>query len=154
MSKIPESMIQELNSWNNGSGVDLETWVNAMGNHSLAIGYTSIFWPEFVVFEGFILNKNFNVKSFRSFDSSQNRLSTEWVMNHIHLAHIHSGNDMTKDKLVYLGNTLKEIYEVKLSWQFPESPCTVEFYIPEDIDDLSEYQISFWQNKHEVKKTD
>jgi hypothetical protein len=53
--------------------------------------------------------------------------------------------DISKDKLPMLGNVLTEIYRAKLAWRFPERPCHVEFLIPDDEDDLVQYQISFWQ---------
>jgi len=52
-----------------------------------------------------------------------------------------------------LGNKLKEIYEAKLQWQFPDKPCVVSFYEPDDDDDLIEYQITFWQKAHEKEST-
>lgn len=67
-------------------------------------------------------------------------------MNHMHLVDMHCvGKDVTRDKIVVLGSKLKEVYEAKLKWQFPERSCVVEFYIPQDIEALGEYQISFWQ---------
>ncbi len=72
-------------------------------------------------------------------------------MNHLHIADIqHYGcEDISKDKIILLGNVLKEIYEAKLKWQFPDRPCIVEFYIPQDDEDLRDCQISFWQARHE-----
>jgi hypothetical protein len=77
--------------------------------------------------------------------------SVEWVMNHRHLDGIqHMGcPDISSDKLVFLGDRLKEIYQAKLHWQFPDRPCVVEFYRPDDPDDLAAYQISFWQKRHD-----
>jgi len=40
-----------LAAWNNGDGIDLESWVANEGNFSLAVGYASIFWPAFTLFE-------------------------------------------------------------------------------------------------------
>ena len=73
-------------------------------------------------------------------------------MNHLHIADIqyYGCGDASEDKFLLLGNTLKEIYAAKLQWQWPDRPCTVEFYIPEDRDDLMEYQILFWQKSHET----
>ena len=48
--------------------------------------------------------------------------------------------------LLALGNTIKEMLEAKLHWQFPNRPCAVEFYIPEDEDDFGEYQVFFCQS--------
>jgi hypothetical protein len=151
--KIPESMGAELGAWNNGAGIDLESWIGCEGRFSLAVGYATVFWPEFVEFDGYILRKGFSEESLRGFESQarSDRKGTEWLMNHLHIADIHHPgcSDMTQDKIVLLGAVLKEIYEAKLRYAFPERQCTVEFYVPEDPENLVEYQLSFWQNTHE-----
>ena len=57
--------------------------------------------------------------------------------------------DISADKLLVLGKKLKDIYEAKLRWEFPDEPCRVELYVPDEPDDLDEYQLSFWQVSHE-----
>ncbi|MNR24273.1 hypothetical protein D3C85_1413420 [compost metagenome] len=113
-----------------------------------------MFWPEFVELEGYIVRAGTLESSIRSFEAREQiqRKTVELVINHLHIADIqyYGCDDISKDKLVILGNTLKEIYESKLKWQFPSKPCTVEFYIPDDDQDFQEYQISFWQNSNEV----
>ncbi len=150
---MPDSIKAELAVWNNGKGIDIESWVGCEGNFSLAVGYARIFWPEFVEFDGYILRKGFSETSLRGFESQEGstRKSTEWVMNHLHIADIHhyGCKDISKDKIKLIGRVLKEIYEAKLTQQFPESPCIVEFHEPEGEEDLLEYQLSFWQAKHE-----
>jgi len=151
--ETPESMKSELAAWNNGAGIEIESWIGCEGNFSLAVGYVSVFWPEFILFDGYILRNGFSEASLQGFAQRQgtNRRSVEWLMNHLHIADIqyYGCKDASKDKLLLLGNVLKEIYEAKLLWQFPDNPCRVEFYIPEDEDDLMEYQLSFWQKCHE-----
>ena len=126
-----------------------------MGNFRLAVGYASIFWPKFVEFEKYIFTENefSSEESVRAFESEKGSTpkSVERVMNHLHIAEIqHLGcKDISKDKLIMIGNILKEIYQATLFWLFPGKPCVVEFYQPEDPDDLMEYQISFWQKKHD-----
>jgi hypothetical protein len=149
----PESMKAELAAWNNGDGIDLESWIGCEGKFSLAVGYASIFWPAFTLFQGYILPADVTEKALRGCErNGTSRKSVEWVMNHLHIAHIQHGGcrDISKDKLLVLGNVLKEIYQAKLQWQFPDRPCTVEFFIPDDSDDLMEYQVSFWQKCHET----
>lgn len=150
---IPESMKAELLSWNNGKGIDLDAWIGCEGRFSLAVGYITLFWPEIVEHEGYILRKGFTAEGLRTFEKQPGatKKSIEWANNHIHLADIHyvGCEDLTKDKLIVLGNTLKEIYKTKLKWQFPNKPCIVEFYIPEDEENLIDYQISFWQETTE-----
>ena len=152
--KIPESMTEELGAWNGGSGIDLEGWVGCEGNFRLAVGYSTVFWPRFESVGKYILVKGCTKDQIRGFEDQENATSksVETVLNHLHLEDIqHLGcADLSSDKLIILGNTLKEIYEAKLSWQFPDKPCVVEFYVPEDPDDFTGYQITFWQKKHDV----
>ncbi len=104
------------------------------------------------MFEGYILRDGFSEDSLRGFEGNgRSRKSVEWLMNHLHIADIqyYGCGDASKDKLLLLGNILKEIYQAKLQWQWPDRPCAVEFCIPEDPDDLKEYQVSFWQKSHE-----
>ncbi len=72
---IPESMKEELGEWNNGEGIDLETWVSCSGNFSLAVGYASLFCPKFIEFEDYIIQSESiceqTIKSIRSFESSE-----------------------------------------------------------------------------------
>ncbi len=151
--ETPESMKAELLEWNNGAGIDLKSWIGCQGSFSLAVGYASVFWPEFIEFEGYILPKGFAETSLREFEQREgsSRKSVEWVMNHLHIADIqhHGCKDISKDKIVLLGRVLKEIYQAKLQWQFPDRCCIVEFDIPDDPEDLMGYQISFWQERDE-----
>ncbi len=152
MDQLPrpdyEALIPEMRDWNNGAGIDINSWIGCAGNFSLAIGYSTIFWPRFVEFEGYILNEGFDLPSLRTFEgrSGATRYSVEWVMNHLHIADIQYYNcdDITQEKIVYLGRLLQEIYRVKLAWQFPRRKMNVEFYEPED-GELLEYQLSFYQ---------
>ena len=153
---IPESMRAELQAWNNGKGIDLESWAGCEGRFALAVGYASIFWREFVEFDGYILPKGFHEETLRGFESQQgsSRKSVEAVMNHLHIADVQYGGcaDISPDKLLLLGNVLRDMWEAKLHWQFPGRPCVVTFEIPDDESDLYGYQLFFWQKKHE--KTD
>lgn len=152
MIEPPDDMLPELAEWNNGKGIDLESWVACSGNFRLAIGYSTIFWPRFVLFEDYILREGFSIESLRSFEKNPTRgkQSVESVMNHLHLDGIqYQGcEDITEQRIVYLGHTLREIYAAKLAWQFPDRPCEVWFYEPDDRTAFSGYEITFWQKKH------
>jgi hypothetical protein len=153
---IPESMKAELGLWNNGAGIDLDGWTSCSGNFALAVGYLTVFWPKFTRFEGYILHEGFSVDSLRDFERQPGSTpkSVEWVMNHLHIADLHRHDDdqLSEDKVVILGRALTEIYRAKLAWQFPDTPCVVEFYEPEKDGDLIDYQLSFWQAKHSEPK--
>lgn len=155
--KIPDSMKEELQAWNNGDGIDLESWTGCSGNFSLAVGYSALFCPQFIEFEDYILQtdevNDGLISSIRGFESQEGSSlkSVEWVINHLHIFDVqYSGcEDISSDKLIVIGDALKEIYEAMLAYKFPNKPCEVEFYIPENKEDYEDYQISFWQKKHD-----
>lgn len=152
--EIPSSMQAELGAWNDGKGIDLDTWIGYEGNFSLAVGYTTLFWPSFIELGDYIFFEGVQESNVRQFEQALGSTpqSVEWVLNHRHLSDFHGyDKDMSADKIIALGNVLKEIYKAKLKFQFPDKPCVVEFYQPEDKELLDEYQLSFWQKKHEPK---
>ncbi|WP_338548131.1 hypothetical protein [Roseovarius phycicola] len=157
-SEIPKSMQAELGRWNNGSGIDLMGWVSCLGNIDLAVGYTTIFWPTFEVVGDYLLVEGSSKETIEAFENQENStpMGVEWVLNHLHMIDIHCDNEVeaTVDHCLKLGKTLQEIYSAKLAWQFPDRPCEVEFYIPDDQDDLVQYQISFWQKKWDRRYQD
>ncbi len=152
MIQPPSDMVAELCAWNNGKGIDLESWVACSGNFRLAVGYSTVFWPRFVLFEDYILGEGFSIESVRGFEKQceGDRRRVEAVMNHLHIASIKSGGceDITEERIVFLGRILKEIYEAKLQWLFPDRPCEVSLYEPEDRKKLVDFEITFWQRKH------
>jgi hypothetical protein len=142
-------MAEELGAWDAGAGIPLETWIECEGNYKLAIGYAAMFWPKFEAVDKYILVEGCSKESIASFENRENSSPklVEWILNHFHLADLHNQDsyDVSADKLIFLGNVIKEMWEAKLQWQFPDRPCTVEFYVPDDPEDIGEYQVAFWQ---------
>jgi hypothetical protein len=69
-------------------------------------------------------------------------------MNHLHLEDLHhvGCSDASYDRLVFLGRTLKEIYECKLRAQFPTRDIVVE--LEEGTpDDSHSCQLTFFQRR-------
>jgi len=158
---IPESMKKELGAWNNGKGIDMDSWISCEGNYSLAVGYTTIFCPNFIEYEDYIFSTeqitNDFIQRIREFENQEGSTpkSVEWVLNHIHISDLHHNGckDLTADKIIILGNALKNIYEARLNYIYPNKPCVVEFYQPDNTSLIDDYQLSFWQLKHEHKNT-
>jgi hypothetical protein len=67
MATPPSSLIPELADWNNGNGIDLGSWIGHMGDLNLAIGYSTLFWPKFVLFEDLILREGFSPETLQVF---------------------------------------------------------------------------------------
>ena len=140
------ALIPELPRWNDGSGIDPESWVGCVGNYELAIGYSLVFWPAFVRFDGYVLREGFSEESLRGFEkvTARHRASVEAVMNHIHLTDLHCNAEATDAQLRYLGRVLKDIHEVKLRRDFPDLRFTVSFNDEADLNPI-DYQLTFWQ---------
>lgn len=141
-------LVPEVSDWNDGNGISIEDWVACTGNFELAIGYSRLFWPEFVEHDGCVFFADFATDSYRAFmdHCEGDRCSVERVMNHRHIfAYFsHHNGTATVDQILYLGRALKEMWRIKLAHDFPDRAFIVSF--PEDPqDDLGDYEISFWQ---------
>jgi hypothetical protein len=141
-----QELIPELRLWNNGDGISADGWISCSGTYPLAVGYSLIFWPRFVRFEGYVLRDGFSEESLRGFErqTGGHRAAIEQVMNHIHLADIHCQELSSEAQLRYLGRVLRDIHEVKLRSDFPDLSFNVEFNDQPGLDPL-DYEVSFWQ---------
>ena len=146
---LPVSITEELGEWNNERGIDVPSWIGLEGNYRFAVGYAELFWPRFQTLGKYICREQYTNKQIEDFESQLNfnPKFVEATINHLHLYDLH-GDDhegKTADKLLFLLATLKEIYQAKLQLEFPDRPCVVETNVPEDVEALDEYTLSFWQ---------
>ena len=144
------ALIPELPQWNNGAGIHPQAWIECVGNYELATGYSLIFWPKFVQFSGYVLRDGFSEESLRGFEKATDcdRVAVEAVMNHLHIADVHCNVEPTEGQLRYLGRVLKDIYEVKLSRDFPDLRFSVSFNDEPGLDPV-DYELTFWQLRTE-----
>jgi hypothetical protein len=145
----PSTLIAELAAWNDGEGVDAEDWIGMVGNYDLAIGYSQVFWPQFVRFEDYVFRRDFGTEAVRNWERplKGNRSAVEAMLNHVHISDIHCNiMEVSEAQLRYLGRTLKAIYEVKLRADFPDLDFAVDFNDEPDLD-LVDYQITFYQRR-------
>jgi hypothetical protein len=145
------ALIPELPEWNDGAGIDPESWIGGAGNYELAIGYSLIFWPRFVQFERYVLRAaQFCEDNLRSWEvgGKYDRRAIEAVINHIHLADIHGYHadvpEPTEAQLRYLGRVLQRTIGAKLMMDFPDRNFDVVFNDEPGLD-LVEYEVTFWQ---------
>src|SRR5262245_8006552 len=124
-------LIPELRDWNQGRGITPTGWIGCVGNFRLAAAYTTVFWPKFVEVDGMILRHDFSGESLAGFTEQcrGDKSAIESVMNHLHLVDLHhlGCEDATYERLVFIGRTLREIYECKLLAEFPDRDIAVEF---------------------------
>jgi hypothetical protein len=142
-----QELIAELPEWNDGAGISPEGWVECMGNYELAVGYSLVFWPRFVVIEDYVLREGATVENLRNWEreTGGNRRAIEAVMNHIHMADLHVNADPPNEaQLRHLGQVLRETHIAKLKLDFPDRQFEVHF--PDEAGlDLLDYELTFWQ---------
>lgn len=141
-------LVPEIKKWNEGKGIDLQSWIECVGNYELASGYSRIFWPSFVRFESYVFREGgFTEEGLRDLEETMvgDRSAIEDLFNHIHIADIHMNVRSTEAQLRHLGRVLKEIHEVKLKKDFPDERFVVSFNDEDDLD-LRDYQLTFYQH--------
>lgn len=144
-----DKLIPELKDWNNGKGIDVESWIGCVGDFQKAIGYSTIFWPAFAEVEGCIVREGVSRKNVLQWleQYKGDRKGVEAAVNHLHLKDLHHANceDVSPERLAHLGRLLKEIYECKLKRDFPNRSFVVEYEEPEKKKQTSDYMLTFYQ---------
>lgn len=80
--KSLSELIPELAMWNNGKGIAPSDWIFIEGRADHALGYTSLLWPEFVEFEGYVLRGPLDVARLRGWEADgRTRQQVETAMN-------------------------------------------------------------------------
>ncbi len=139
-------LIPELAEWDSGQGIDAESWVTMICNFQMTVAYTTVFWPEFVVVDDCVFLEDYAREFYETMrNKGTSRRDMEQMLNHQHIADIHSYGDpnATRERVVFIGNILKEIYECKLGQTFPDRVFSVEFVASGD--DVSSYALHFCQ---------
>ncbi len=140
-----DDLIPDAKLWNNGRGVDPESWIWMTGNYDLAVGYSFVFWPEFVVIDDYVLRQGSTEANLREWEKTgHSRKGIEAVINHIHIADIHSDMPTSEAQLRHLGRVLKAIYQLKLSVDFPDRAFEVHFNDEPGLGDI-DYELTFFQ---------
>jgi hypothetical protein len=142
------ALIPELSTWNEGKGLNVDSWLTRIGSYEHAVAYARLFWPAFTIHEDCVLFAGFSEKIFGGFmeQTGGNKQAVEAVMNHRHILDLFQNvsREPTEEVLLHLGRMLKDMWSCKLRRDFPSRTVLVTF--PEEgIDDLSDYEITFFQ---------
>ena len=159
-----QNLIPEIKEWqkHHDEKFDVEDWIAIEGNIKLALGYSFIFWPDFMEHENSVfLKSHFSIENYNEWkkvDYVEYFSQIESVINHIHILDLFAEvegkqREVSKDQIIYLGNVLREIYATKLKSQFQDKKFVVTFNGDEEVDDLIDYELSFHQLANEVKRT-
>lgn len=143
------ALVPELRLWDDGAGIDIDTWIESICIPEHAIGYGRLFWPEFVAHDDCVFRATMFDAALYS-DWMQrlkgDRRAVQVVMNHLHIGSLMADDerDPTHEQLMYLGNLLKEIWSAKLARDYPGHTMVVTFE-GQNATDLRDYELTFWR---------
>lgn len=160
MTRNYNSLITDLDEWesHNRCKIGPDGWLAGMGSFNLAVAFSYLFHPEFIVHDDCVFIAPFSEQSEKNYNSfkalaEHDKSKTEVTINHIHLMDLFPACDEkpTREQILYLGRTLKDMWKLKLNRDFPKRDFIVSF--PEDYtEDLFEYEITFWQKRNETNE--
>lgn len=141
------ALVPELESWGD-TPTGIEDWINARGDYQLAIGYSRVFWPRIIKFgEYYLVETSADSESVSHWEQhlGGDKSAVEAMLNHVHMVDLHvNASGHNQAQLIELGRTLKEIYQAKLAWAFPDEKFEVEFNAaPGQL--AEDYQVTFWK---------
>lgn len=138
------ALIPEREAWGDG-WMGPSVWLTATGTYPLAVGYSLLFWPRFVLIGDYVLRHGTEPEDVAAWEAHGNSPEgVEAVLNHIHIGDIHTSAEGDEAQFRYLGRVLKDIHETKLKTDFPDRTFIVDFNDEPGLD-LIDYQLTFWQ---------
>ena len=98
-----------------------------------------------------------NFENWKNTEYVKSYAQIESVLNHIHILDLYETdekqNEINYEQIVFLGNKLCEIYSAKLKIDFPERKFVFKFNGNEKLEAFDEYEITFYQEKSQNRKT-
>ena len=149
MSDIRE-LIPELSAWNNGAGIDVQSWISAIGRYDHAIGYATVFWPRFSTYDDCIFRHDIGAGLYQQWMDAMkgDKSAVEAAVNHQHIVDLfpNSAFSPSKDIVLYVGALLSDMWTCKLNREYPERRFEVRR--PDgDAVELVDYKITFFQRR-------
>ncbi|MFC7339670.1 hypothetical protein ACFQY0_20970 [Haloferula chungangensis] len=148
-------LITDLDDWESHNSCEIgpDGWLAGMGSFNLAVAFSSLFWPEFVTHDDCVFMAPFRDHDAQNYQRlptgcDDDKTRTEVTLNNQHLLDLFPNEKArpTREQVIYLGRTLKDMWQLKLNRDFPDRRMVVSF--PEDYsDDLMDYEITFWQER-------
>jgi hypothetical protein len=133
----------------------LRDWIKGSGSLSHLAAYLKICWPDFVEFDDCV----FRAEEFASSLYAQfleqfggDKSAVECFLNHCHIQDLFAyyfdpEKDGSRELVRYVGRQLRELWQAKLNYQFPNRKITVEFNDSDDVEKVIDYQITFYQQR-------
>lgn len=146
----PHDLLPDLKDWNDGGGISPLDWVFCTKVSSeLVTGMTALFWPTFVMFEGYVLREDFSESHVRNWEGAagSSREMVEATVNTLYMEDLFDRQEawtpLVKARAVHLIGVLAGIHRLKLANDFPDRRFEVEAF--DGSQPGGEISLSFWQ---------
>lgn len=146
------TLLPQLKEWNNGKGIEPDDWIAYIGEIEHAIGFSTIFWPEFVLFSDCIFIGDMDEYTFNKWykHCKNDEKALECTVNHRHVADLFStGKETSKEQIKYIGYIIREMWEAKLSRDYPNRKIIVDLIEQNDDDDILGYILTVYQESNQ-----
>ena len=117
-------VLPDLRLWNEGAGISPDDWIYIEGRADHALGFCSLFWPEFTEFDGYVLRAPLNVERLRSWErAAHSRQQIETAMNAFLFDYMFPDDgtepSLKGAQLKRLSTIMSDMLAAKLSRDFP-----------------------------------
>jgi hypothetical protein len=144
MAKVTD-VLPDLQKWNAGAGISPDDWIYIEGRADHALGFCSLFWPEFAEVDGYVLRAPVDVERLRSWErAGHSRQQVETAMNAFLFDHMFPDDESEPSlkcvQLKRLATIMSDMLVTKLRRDFPDRRFSA--FVLEDADfGLSFHQI-------------
>lgn len=146
-----QNLIPELKTVNEGKPLPIEIWLEWIGEYTHAIAYLTLFWPEFIEYEGCVFIGREPPETYQEWKEKfkGNVKSIEEMLNHHHLFDVFGLKQGTPEQILFLGRKLKELWFLKLTRDYPDKKFIVELDKKFD-QETDNPEITFYQKDSSV----
>lgn len=118
-------VLPDLRKWNAGAGISPEDWIYIEGRADHALGFCSLFWPEFAEVDEYILRAPVDVERLRSWErAGLSRQQVETAMNAVLYDHMFPDDEtepsVKSAQLKRLATIMSDMLMTKLNRDFPD----------------------------------
>ena len=150
--KIDElDLIPDLKGWKdqNEESFTIADWVLFHATPELMVGFSSIFWPEFIEVDGCVFLKDGydqdNIDAWAE-STKGDMVAVQKVVNHQHIYDLFQNDSVEKlniQQVKYLSDLLVDMWSAKLKRDFPQLDIDVQV-CDFDEEDVIATSVSFW----------
>ena len=145
--RFNHELLPELKAWNGDAGVTALDWLYTFAQSDVTTAYALLFWPEFIVLEGYVFRSDFSEEILRGWEQQDGitRSQIEASANYLSVSDLFSNaseeeSPLLERRIDFLGRVLAQTYEAKLAKDFPDRHFTVSLF-----DDEDELTLTFFQ---------